>query len=60
MNCSPINFAPPKSTKPSSTTGVRQRIKGVERHVIASDSKAIQTKPQVGTPGLLRSARNDG
>jgi hypothetical protein len=34
--------------------------KGVEGPVIAGDSEAIQTKPQSDTPGLLRSARNDG
>ena len=34
--------------------------KAIERPVIASDSEAIQTKPQLETPGLLRSARNDG
>jgi hypothetical protein len=34
--------------------------KGIEGPVIASDSEAIQTKPQLETPGLLRCARNDG
>ena len=34
--------------------------KAIERPVIASDSEAIETKPQLETPGLLRCARNDG
>src|ERR1700677_3721027 len=34
--------------------------KTIERPVIASDSEAIQTKPQLEAPGLLRSAGNDG
>jgi hypothetical protein len=34
--------------------------KGIERPVIASGGEALETKPQLETPGLLCSARNDG
>jgi hypothetical protein len=47
------NKLPPLGGGPSANNAI-------ERPVIASDSEAIQTKPQLETSGLLRFARNDG
>jgi hypothetical protein len=50
------NKLPPLGNRSKSPSANR----AIERPVIKSENEVIQSKTQLETPGLLRSARNDG